>query len=144
MEEPSEAAEGLWCDVERARVIEYLSREGVVHGKVGDWPAWHVWPYVAVWAIESMENPGWVGWWAISGDLPTDYTSCGPERHPREGLRDIAVRWKDAAEKWGENNPVEGWGIGDLDDRPTLAPLLATRAAQLLSYAADDNLWDDK
>ena len=143
MHDPSEAEEQMWCDRERARVIEYLGREGVVHGEVGDWPAWHIWPYVAVWAIESVRSPGWVGWWAISGDLPTDYTGCGPERHPREGLRDIATRWKDAAEKWSENKSVEGWSVGALEDRSTLAPLLATRVDLLLSYATDDDLWLD-
>ncbi|WP_083850757.1 DUF4826 family protein [Novosphingobium sp. Rr 2-17] len=99
------------------------------------------WPYVAVWAIESVINPGCVGWWAVSGDLPTDYTGCGPERHPREGLRDIAARWQDAAEKWSENKSVEGWSIGTAEDRATLAPLLASRAKMLLSFAADDDLW---
>jgi len=144
MEEPSEAAEGLWCDVERARVIEYLSREGVLHGNVGDWPAWHVWPYVAVWAIESVKRPGWVGWWAVSGDVPMDYIGCGPERHPREGLRDIATRWKDAAKTWSENKSVAGWSVGTPAERATLGPLLATRAELLLSYAVDDDLWHDE
>ena len=143
MDDPSEAEEQMWCDDGRARVVEYLRREGVGHGEVGDWPAWHVWPHVALWAIESLSSPGWVGWWAISGDLPTDYTGCGPERHPREGLRDIATRWKEAAEKWSENGSVEGWSVGAAEDRPRLVPLLATRAEVLLSYAADDDLWRD-
>ena len=144
MENPSEAADEVWCDGERSRVIAYLSREGVVHGKVGDWPAWHVWPYVAVWAVESVKSPGWVGWWAVSGDLPTDYIGCGPERHPREGLRDIAARWKEAAKTWSEDKSVVGWSVGTPKERPTLGPLLATRAELLLSYAADDGLWLDE
>lgn len=139
----SEAEEQMWCEAERGRVVEYLRREGVVHGEVGDWPAWHIRPYVAVWAIESVRSPGWVGWWAVSGDLPTDYASCGPKRHPREGLRDIATRWKEGAEKWSANSSVEGWTIGAPEDRPTLAPLLAARAKMLLSFAADDELWPD-
>jgi Domain of unknown function (DUF4826) len=141
MDYPSEAEEQTWCDFERARVIEYLSSEGLVHGEVGDWPAWHVWPYVAVWAIESVRCPGWVGWWAVSGDLPIDYTGCGPDRHPREGLRDIASLWKEAAKNWSENKSIEEWRIGAPEDWPTLAPLLATRAELLLAYAADDDLW---
>jgi hypothetical protein len=57
LEDPSEAAEEVWRDSDRSRVIEYLSREGVGHGEVGNWPAWHVWPCVAVWAIESVKSP---------------------------------------------------------------------------------------
>ncbi len=144
MDDPSDAEEQMWSDGERARVIEYLRREGVEHGEVGDWPAWHIWPYVAVWAIESVRSPGWVGWWAVSGDLPTDYIACGAERHPREGLLDIATRWKRAAETWSENKSVEGWSVGVPEDRPMLAPLLATRAKLLLSWAADDDLWLDR
>jgi hypothetical protein len=102
MADLNDAEEEAWCKSERDRVTAYQENEGLSHVGVGDWPAWHLSPYVAVWAIESVKNPGWVGWWAISGDLPTDYTTCGPERHPREGIRDIAARWKHAAECWAE------------------------------------------
>jgi hypothetical protein len=142
MSHASEVDEEVWCEAQRAQVAEYLAREGLVHGGVGDWPAWHVRPYVALWAVESVTNPGWVGWWAISGDLPTDYTSCGSERHPREGLSDIASRWKQAADSWRQNKPIEGWSIGAPDDWSTLAPLLEARSGLLLSFVADDALWN--
>ena len=100
MENAAENAEVAWCANERTRVIEYLKQAHLAHGAVGEWPAWHVWPHVALWAIESAARPGWVGWWVISGDLPTDYATCGPERHPREGVRDIAQRWHTAAAQW--------------------------------------------
>src|SRR5437764_5727586 len=59
---------------------------------IGDWssdvcssdlslePRWFLSPYVAVWAVRSRANPDRVGWWAISGDLPTDYMTCGREQ----------------------------------------------------------------
>lgn len=142
MTDLNEAEEEAWCNSERDRVIAYLKGEGLSHGEVGEWPAWHVAPYVAVWAIESVTKPGWVGWWAISGDLPCDYATCGPERHPREGMRDIAVRWKHAAETWARNGSVDWLSIGMPEDRETLVPLLAARAEMLLSYASDDALWE--
>ena len=143
MDEGVDTEEEAWCAGERQRVVAYLKAETLVHGEVGNWPAWHVRSCVAIWAIESVKKPGYVGWWAVSGDLPTDYTTCGLERHPREGLRDIAARWRHAAECWAANKPVEGWSIGCPEDRPTLGPLLAARAELLMSWAADDNLWDD-
>ncbi len=38
------AIEEQWCSERRAQVIEYLEREKVSHGEVGEWPAWHVVP----------------------------------------------------------------------------------------------------
>lgn len=141
MDDSSPAEEQAWCASQRAHVLEYLKRERLAHGEASEWPAWYVWPYVAVWAVESVGHPGSVGWWVISGDLPTDYTSCGPERHPREGLRAIAQRWKDAASLWNDGKRAEGWNIGSPQNEAALAPLLATRADLLLSFVADDSLW---
>ncbi|WP_157785638.1 DUF4826 family protein [Sinorhizobium fredii] len=139
----SDADEVVWCASQRAVVLDYLKREGLAHGEVGDWPAWHVWPYVAVWAVESLKSPGRVGWWAISGDLPTDYTPCGPAPHPREGVKDIAERWRDGAYRWGKGESAEGWVIGSPDEQKELAPLLAARANLLLSWVADPRLWEE-
>jgi hypothetical protein len=137
------AEEEAWCANERDRVVAYLAAERLNHGRVGEWPAWHVWPYVAVWAVESVSHPGWVGWWAISGDLPTDYTTCGPERHPREGVRDIAQRWRASVSHEETDKPASGWRIGSPADQDALAPLLASRADLLLAWVADDSLWED-
>ena len=135
--------ERVWCGDQRSIVVAYLARQGVTYGEVGDWPAWHIQPYVAVWAIESAARPGWVGWWAISGDLPTDYIACGAERHPRAGLRGIAERWRDAAALMADGKTVPDWSVGSPAEQSELAPLLAARADALLSFAADDTLWTD-
>jgi hypothetical protein len=95
-DEPDEAEEEEWCESQRQYVVDYLGRERLKHGRLGAWPAWHVYPHVAVWAIESIEHPGRVGWWAISGDLPADYICCGPEPTPRAAVRDFGLRWKEA------------------------------------------------
>jgi hypothetical protein len=67
-------AEQRWCAERRAEVAAYLAGEGVTLGTIGEWPAWHVAPYVSVWAIGSLKAPGAVGWWVICGDLqPTTF-----------------------------------------------------------------------
>lgn len=137
-----ESSDESWCDEQRAIVIDYLRREKLNHGDVGGWPAWHVYPYVAVWAIESVRSPGSVGWWAISGDLPTDYTPCGPERQPREGMRDIALRWKQGASMMAKGQTPADWTVGIQDNGAERAPLLASRAELLLSFVSDDELWE--
>lgn len=68
---PSSEAE-RWCEERCAQVAEYLRREGVSHGRIGEWPAWHVAPYVSIWAIESATTPDSIDWWVICGDGPTD------------------------------------------------------------------------
>jgi len=96
MSEISEQEEEAWCAERRDLVAKYLaSQPGLEHGEIGEWPAWHVAPYVSIWAIESLANPGSVGWWAISGDLPGDYCSAAGRRHPRLALRHFAQSWRE-------------------------------------------------
>lgn len=138
-----DGAEEEWCDSQRQSVVEYLSREGLEHGRVGEWPAWHVYPYVAVWAIESVARPGWVGWWAISGDLPTDYVARGSERTPRAAVREFALRWGKVAAAMAEGRGPDDVVIGRPEDAAVLAPPLGSRAETLLRWANDDDFWDD-
>lgn len=138
-----EKGDEAWCAEQRLRVIEYLKSQRLIHGRVGEWPAWHIAPYVSVWAIEDAQYSDAIGWWVISGDLPTDYTTAGPIYHPREGVRKIAQLWHDAVPYMlrGEHHPE--LKIGTVEDFPTIAPLLETRASILLRWADDDSYWPD-
>ena len=135
--------EERWCNERRSELTEYLQQEGVVHGKVGEWPAWHIAPYVSIWAVESKSSPGWVGWWAICGDLPTDYVSAATIRHPREAVAAIADRWSSTAKHMAQGQATPGFSIGEPSDWPRLAPLLASRAELLQEWASDSEHWDD-
>ena len=101
----TDADEERWCERERERVIAYLKHQRLYHGAVGEWPAWSVHPHVAVWAVESVVRPGWVGWWVISGDLPTDYKIGGAGEQvvlaPLLAVRaDLLLRWAEEEEIW--------------------------------------------
>lgn len=137
------ATEERWCSAQREQVADYLERENVAHGAIGEWPAWHLAPYVSIWAVESLNAPGQVGWWAISGDLPTDYVSSDGIKHPRQAMRSIASRWTDLSESMerGEQHPEAI--IGTPAVWPELAPLLRARAGLLAQFADDDSLWDN-
>jgi hypothetical protein len=136
------AVEEQWCGERRADVERYLLGEGVEHGRIGEWPAWHVAPYVSVWAIESKVKPGWVGWWAICGDLPTDYISAGRIKHPRKALQAIADRWLRHCDLVRSGGKSSEFSIGGSEGTPAdLLPLLETRAAMLASWAQDDSMW---
>ena len=135
--------EAQWCAERREDVRRYLRAENVAHGRIGDWPAWHLAPAVSVWAIESRERPGWVGYWTICGDLPTDYLPAVEIGHPRDALRAFVARWLRAAASMARGESPATFSIGDAADGPTLAPMLASRAEALAAMAADDELWID-
>jgi hypothetical protein len=137
------AVEAKWFSERRFEVAEYLQREGVVHGKIADEPAWHAAPYVSLWAIESFECPGSFGWWAISGDLPNDYVSASKEGNPREAIRAIATLWSEAARYMERGELHPSFVIGSGEQRAELAPLLASRAEILLEWVAEPEIWDE-
>ena len=142
IDDPHEDADEQWCAKQREQVIAYLSDEGFITPTVADWPAWHVTPVVSVWAVESIKHPGAVGWWAVSGDFPSDYITCSEASNPRSALRDIGERWRQAAARWVGAKPAEGFQLRNAAHEHELAPLLATRAQLFLDLAADDRNWE--
>ena len=135
--------EERWCDERRADVAEYLAGQNVKHGEIGEWPAWHFAPYVSVWAIESLKAPGRVGWWAISGDLPTDYVSAETIKHPRTAIYAFGDRWEEVASHIRRGQPHPTIRVGLPDAEPAPGPLLSARAKLLVSFAEDDAIWED-
>lgn len=139
-DDPTEEADERWCATQREQVLAYLLDEGFQSPVVGEWPAWHV-TLISVWAVESIEQPGSVGWWAVSGDFPTDYTTCSVDCHPRQALREIGLRWQNTAENWKDGKPAYGFGLRNVGQERELAPLLAARARLFLDTAADESNW---
>lgn len=100
-------------------------------------PRWFLAPYLAVWAIRSLRNPDRVGWWAISGDVPTDYISWGRAQDAGDVLSEFSRVWKAAAEKMAVGEQLDNCIIGDDPARAKeLAPLLLGRAEMLEEIAA--------
>ena len=130
--DPEEAA---WVAEQRSQVMRYLAGQRVEHAGVSVEPRWFVAPYVAIWAVRSRENPDCVGWWAISGDAPTDYMTCSDERDCGDILTAFAARWREAAERMAAGNQAEGFTIGEPERARELAPLLARRAELLYDFA---------
>src|SRR5262249_55547745 len=140
------ANEERWCDEKRTVVAKYLSSQGVKHGRIGEWPAWHVAPSASIWAIESLTRPEWIGWWVISGDLPTDYISSAdvkPPHHPRKALRVFAQNWLGVVKAWKEGREHGTARIGDPGSQEELGPLLESRAKLLMEWADNDSLWEE-
>ena len=97
-----------WIKNEKSKVTEYLEHEGVRNPNIGEWPAFEAFPYFAIWVVESKKIPGNIGWWAFSGDCPTDYISNESEMNPRIALGRIIEKWNDYAKTLKiEIQPIE-------------------------------------
>ena len=137
--DPQDADEEAWCAERRNDVVQYVRGQGLAHGAVGEVPAWFTAPHISIWAIESVKAPGSVGWWAVSGDVPTDYCSAHDCPHPRLAMKRFAEEWQSAIE---QTRP-DGATIGETGLPVSLLPLLKARADLFLKFSADDELWAD-
>jgi hypothetical protein len=134
--------EALWNSSMRRQVTEYIARQGISHGQIGDEPAWSVFPCVSIWAVESGSSPGWVGWWVICGDCPTDYATCTGDRTPRAAVEEFSSRWRAASAAMLRGERLPDFSVGNSENAGELAPLLASRAQMLAEWALDDTLWE--
>jgi hypothetical protein len=135
------AVEEQWCGECRLTITKYLAKQGLDHGGVGRWPAWHLAPYISIWAIQSVLAPGYVGWWAICGDLPTDYLSAATIKHPRKAMFAFADTWREVAACMVKGEPHPSTSIGPSGPNPELASLLEKRSDLLRQFAEDDSMW---
>ena len=135
------AVEERWCSERRREVSEYLAKEGVLHGKVGSWPAWHLAPYISIWAVESLKAPGHVGWWVICGDMPTDYLSAATVKHPQRAMLAFADRWQEVADNIRSGVPHPELQYGEPKNDPQRAVLLENRSDVLRRFAEDESMW---
>lgn len=135
--------EDIWIEAERKRAEDYLCEQRVEHLGVGDYPAFHVHPYFALWAVQTKSSPGWIGWWTVTGDLPSDYISSSEGRHPREALRAFARHWQEVSGFMLRGEPHPDYRIGTPGQWPQLGDLLRRRAEIVQRYADDDEIWTE-
>ncbi|MFL5240798.1 MAG: DUF4826 family protein [Gemmataceae bacterium] len=139
--------EQRWCSDQQKIVADYLRSQRIMHGRIGEGPAWHIAPHASIWAIESHERPEWIGWWVICADLPTDYISSAdvkPPQHPRKAMRVVDQNWLAVIRAWKDAREIENTRIGDPNSHGKLEPLLEARAKLLMEWADDDSLWKDE
>jgi hypothetical protein len=130
-----------WLCEQRRSVQKYLEGQGLIRARVADHPSWFVAPYLAVWTVESLQTPGAVGWWAVSGDVPTDYLSGGAATDARSAVAAFSKHWRDLADRMlkGESHPT--MNVGRPENAEELGDLLRRRAELMEEFAADDRVW---
>lgn len=138
-------AERRWCAERRESVVRYMSGAGVDHGEIAEDPAWYVAPIVSLWEIESGVSPGYVGWWAISGDCPTDYVSSDGAPDARFALLAFARQWIDhvVACQRGEASSMH-FPVLEGRDEAKLLQALGKRAMLFADWVQDESLWHDE
>lgn len=136
IEDPTDAA---WLGSQRQLVTEYLGSQRCEHGGVSSEPRWFMSPYVGIWAVRSRTHPDRVGWWAISGDLPTDYMSATGQRSSGDVLIAFADHWEAAAEAMRAGRQLPGFSIGNPSHAVQLAPLLDSRADLIREFGEQLN-----
>jgi hypothetical protein len=133
-----------WVTSQRRRVEDYLGAQGIPNPNVGPWPAFEVAPKFAIWPVESKKIPGKIGWWAFSGDCPTDYVSEDGQCHPRAALRNLLEQWRNyvVLMKRGQQPPKASFGEdANLQD---LGALLEKRVEILAEWVLEDDLWEER
>ena len=138
---PEPTPEERWCAERSADVSACLARQALDHGRIGEWPAWHVMPYASLWAVESKSRPEWVGWWVICGDLPSDALAAHDLPAPRDALRAFGKRWVLHGESLDRGDVPAAWAHLPHEALPKLAATLKKRGAALQAWAADDASW---
>lgn len=129
-----------WVESERPAVKQYLERQGISSPNI-EWPAFDVPPHFAIWAVESKGAPGNVGWWAFSGDCPTDYVSEDGNSHPRNALKLLLDRWGAYVPELKGGKQPSGIHFGNGTPPKILGDLLQDRVALLTSWLEDEELW---
>ena len=130
--------EARWLTEQETIIRSYLHKEGILHCDVASRPDWFVAPYVSIWHVES---PGLVGWWVISGDLPTDYLNGRDAADARGAMRAFAARWREVSSYMLRDEDHPTVRIGHLGNRRELGDLLSRRARIIDGWAHDDEMW---
>jgi hypothetical protein len=92
--------------------------------------------------VASMQTPDAIGWWAICGDLPTDYLSGADATDARTALAAFARRWREVSAYMLRDEYHPTVKIGPPENRRELGDLLSRRAEIIQEWADDDEMWD--
>lgn len=133
-----------WVGTNRKIVFRYLESQGIENPNVAQWPAFEVAPHFAIWAIESKEVAGKIGWWAFSGDCPTDYVTEDGKCHPRAALQNLLFSWESCIPEIKEGRHPPNVKFGDGFNLKELGDLLEARVKVLKDWLNDDDLWEER
>lgn len=133
-----------WVKSERKKVKEYLEKEGIENPNIGECPAFEVNPYFAIWAIESKKSPEKIGWWAFSGDCPTDYVSEDGKCNPRNALENLINKWKEYVPSLKSGKQPKDVNFGKKSELKEFGKLLEDRIKVLEEWLMNNDIWEER
>lgn len=143
-----DAEDWAWCDSQFAAIETYVKQQQLPHGIICDTPEWFTAPYVGLWAVEDVADPGYVGFWVLAGDssgvqpqpVPFDHLPAEDLAEPRDAMAAFAKKWAQQAAAAAKGQAWQGSPVltGDV---PQQAKQLSRQAQLLQLWASDDELW---
>ena len=133
-----------WISDQQSQVVQYLEKQGITTPNVASWPAFEIAPYFAIWAVESKQVSGKIGWWAFSGDCPIDYVTENGSCHPRVALEQLIKNWEVYIPYMKSGKQPPNTKFTYEEDLVSLAGLLETRLSILRDWHKDDGIWENR
>lgn len=138
------AEEQRWLFAQRRNIQQHLDDQGVRHAGVAFEPVWSVIPYISVWTVRSAERRGANGFWAISGDTPTDHLPGDEAADATAAMTAFAKRWRSIARYMLRGREHPNFTLGGRHQRRERGVLLMRQAEDLASLVGPGFPEDDR
>ncbi|MDO6428216.1 DUF4826 family protein [Thalassotalea sp. 1_MG-2023] len=125
----TELEQQQWVREQYQTATKFLADRGLITKSVADKESRYLIPLMSVWKINLTDN---TTVWAISGDLPTDYSPASVAPDAREAVRHFSLKWQLQAENLLKDEKEES---------KRLANHLISRAEGLYQLFDDNNVW---
>lgn len=125
----TEQEQQQWVREQYQAATKFLADRGLITQSVADTESRYLVPLMSVWKINLTDN---TSVWAISGDLPTDYSPVSVANNAREAVRHFSLKWQLQAESLLKD---------DKEESKKLAEHLISRAEGLYQLFDDDQIW---
>lgn len=113
---------------------KYLAENGVVYEAVVTEESRYFAPYFAMWKIKAMDGEFY---WALVGDLPSDFSPVSVAPNAREAMRHFAFTWQIRAENILKDEKV-------VTEQKEYAQMLINRAEGLYGFYKQEDFWNEK
>ncbi|WP_286235637.1 DUF4826 family protein [Thalassotalea sediminis] len=125
----SEQEQQQWVREQYQTATKFLADRGLITKSVADTESRYLIPLMSVWKINLSDN---TSVWAISGDLPTDYSPEVVAQNAREAVRHFSLKWQLQAENLLKD---------EAEESKKLAEHLISRAEGLYQLFDDEKVW---
>jgi hypothetical protein len=128
----TEQEQQQWVRDQYKIATKFLAEKGLLTESVAEKESKYLIPYLAIWKINLTDKSSV---WAVSGDLPTDFSTLSVAQDAREAVRHFSFKWQMKADELLKNEDKE---------QEQFAKLLIGRAEGLYDLFDKDELWQVK